>query len=324
MANEEHLKILRQGVDVWNKWRKDNPTIHPELSGAYLMSHDLRGAALMIANLAEADLRAAKLSDANLYGANLTRANLGAAELTRTNLGDAHLVKTNLQHAKLSQAKLERANLEEAILIDALDVRLDANLIRNARFSPYAKDPWSVLRRSYTGSRFALHLLLLLAFVIPYLIRAVTWVGANEAQVMILSTANKLEDFANNIKTDEPRKSALIHEIASELSKPCLSRNCKETAVWRILTALDREPQYWILVMALWLYNLSRGILTWRVSPLREEEERSGYCPRYRRKDGYGWLIPLHKTVQALIWVAVTSVLYHAWDWLSRPVWIRI
>jgi len=38
MANPEHLKILKQGVEDWNQWRKDNPDIKPGLSEA-----DLRG-----------------------------------------------------------------------------------------------------------------------------------------------------------------------------------------------------------------------------------------------------------------------------------------
>jgi len=31
MANEEHLKILKQGVEAWNKWREENPDIEPDL-----------------------------------------------------------------------------------------------------------------------------------------------------------------------------------------------------------------------------------------------------------------------------------------------------
>ena len=34
MANEEHLKILKQGVEVWNKWRNANPEIKPNLDKA--------------------------------------------------------------------------------------------------------------------------------------------------------------------------------------------------------------------------------------------------------------------------------------------------
>ena len=33
MANEEHLKILKQGVEQWNKWRLEN-AIRPDLSRA--------------------------------------------------------------------------------------------------------------------------------------------------------------------------------------------------------------------------------------------------------------------------------------------------
>jgi len=37
MANEEHLKILKQGVDVWNKWRDINPDVI-----AYLVEAEIR------------------------------------------------------------------------------------------------------------------------------------------------------------------------------------------------------------------------------------------------------------------------------------------
>ena len=36
MANEEHLRILKQGVDAWNEWRREHPDIQPDLSGANL------------------------------------------------------------------------------------------------------------------------------------------------------------------------------------------------------------------------------------------------------------------------------------------------
>ena len=34
MANQEHLNIFCQGVDIWNQWRVDNPNIKPDLSHA--------------------------------------------------------------------------------------------------------------------------------------------------------------------------------------------------------------------------------------------------------------------------------------------------
>jgi hypothetical protein len=37
MPNEGQLKILKQRVEVWNKWRKkENPEIMPDLSSANL------------------------------------------------------------------------------------------------------------------------------------------------------------------------------------------------------------------------------------------------------------------------------------------------
>ena len=34
MANPEHLAKLKQGVDAWNQWRKENPDTKVDLSGA--------------------------------------------------------------------------------------------------------------------------------------------------------------------------------------------------------------------------------------------------------------------------------------------------
>ena len=60
MAKKEHLDILKQGVNEWNKWRDKNSEIRPDLSGA-----DLDGADLREANLGEANLRVANLRVAN-------------------------------------------------------------------------------------------------------------------------------------------------------------------------------------------------------------------------------------------------------------------
>jgi hypothetical protein len=41
MADEEHLQILQQAVDVWNEWRKSNPELIPDLDGATLYEANL-------------------------------------------------------------------------------------------------------------------------------------------------------------------------------------------------------------------------------------------------------------------------------------------
>jgi hypothetical protein len=44
MANDEHVALLKQGVDAWNAWRRYNPDIRPDLSEANLSGADLRRA----------------------------------------------------------------------------------------------------------------------------------------------------------------------------------------------------------------------------------------------------------------------------------------
>jgi hypothetical protein len=138
MANEEHLKILKQGVDVWNQWRKENPKVCPDLCGADLSYENLGGMSfgdtnpkmekhigvnLDGANLCEANLLGAILSGANLNSANLRRAkllrvNLSQANLCKTNLEDAELMHAYLYKVDLSRANLSNTNLTYARLIE--------------------------------------------------------------------------------------------------------------------------------------------------------------------------------------------------------------
>jgi hypothetical protein len=123
MANEEHLKMLKQGVEHWNKWRLEN-AIRPDLSGADLIGADLIGTDLIAAYLSFADLTGANLSgvkliDANLIGANLSGADLSGADLIGANLSSAYLSGANLSGAYLSGAYLGGAYLSGANLRSA-------------------------------------------------------------------------------------------------------------------------------------------------------------------------------------------------------------
>jgi uncharacterized protein YjbI with pentapeptide repeats len=91
MADKEQLARLKRGVGEWNKWRKKNPEIKVNLTGANLFR--------------------ANLSEADLIGANLSRANLSRADLIGANLSKAKLFRTKLFRAKLFGTKLFGANL---------------------------------------------------------------------------------------------------------------------------------------------------------------------------------------------------------------------
>ncbi|MBD2090286.1 pentapeptide repeat-containing protein [Microcoleus sp. FACHB-1515] len=114
MADEEHLRILGEGVDRWNQWRKDKSILQPNLYSA-----DLSGANLRKANLRRADLKNANLRSADLSDADLSDANLSRAILSGVNLSNAILRSTNLSHADLNNANLNNANLRNAGLNSA-------------------------------------------------------------------------------------------------------------------------------------------------------------------------------------------------------------
>jgi uncharacterized protein YjbI with pentapeptide repeats len=114
MANQEHLDILEQGVDAWNRWRQKNPTILPDLNGA-----DFRRASLIRANLRGANLREANFSETNLSEAILIGADLRRIKFNETNLMWAYLCEANLSQATLVGSALANADLEHANLFGA-------------------------------------------------------------------------------------------------------------------------------------------------------------------------------------------------------------
>jgi len=136
MADKGHLRILKQGATVWNRWRENNPQIQPDLSSAILTeinlyTANLSGASLLKAQLSRADLsktncakanfRDAILSEANFSKANLRGAHFQGADLTTASLTYADCRKSQFRSADLGNANLtvadfSNANLTEAIL----------------------------------------------------------------------------------------------------------------------------------------------------------------------------------------------------------------
>ena len=112
MANKEHLRILKQGVEAWNRWRGHDLKMEVDLSGANLAREELRDAYLHYADLRETNFRSAQLRGADLFSSNLTGANLSRANLTEANLWRAVLNGANLQQAHLRGAVLHETSVE--------------------------------------------------------------------------------------------------------------------------------------------------------------------------------------------------------------------
>ena len=129
MANEDHLRILRQGVEVWNAWREMNPDLLPDLRGAILslihidpINSDLvvqDNPCLEGFNLSRVDLSGAKMSGTNLSNANLSHAQLNGSDLIGVNFSGTNLEAAILNGANVNASNLKDVNLRRAFMVGA-------------------------------------------------------------------------------------------------------------------------------------------------------------------------------------------------------------
>ena len=120
MANPEHLKILKQGVKVWNEWRNNHDFIYPELSGADLCGADLSGA----------DLSGADLRRTDLCGADLSRALLSYSDLSYSFLSEANFEETKFYETTINECPtlIKAKNLNKVLFGGNLN--LDVRTLR--------------------------------------------------------------------------------------------------------------------------------------------------------------------------------------------------
>ncbi len=156
MANPEQLKKLKQGVEIWNKWRKRNPNIpidllkanllKANLSGANLSGADLFDADLSSANLNYADLRGAHLSGTDFSSANLRVADLRGTDLSSADFSSADLIGADLRGAYLFDADLSNAQLRDANLskTNLIIVKAFATNFRGATFTGACIEDWHI------------------------------------------------------------------------------------------------------------------------------------------------------------------------------------
>ncbi len=157
MSNSDHVNILMQGVHVWNRWRKSNPDVTPDLSRLRLPVDvtessplwddsrrwiDLTGVDLTDANMETVHMKDVWLTDAVLDGANcrhvrMENVQFQGASLTRVSFTGAFLLSVNLRDCRLTDAvmtevwiersDMERAELDRANLVGARFTRVDLN-----------------------------------------------------------------------------------------------------------------------------------------------------------------------------------------------------
>jgi uncharacterized protein YjbI with pentapeptide repeats len=218
MANPEHVEMRKQGVEVWNRWRREEIKVTPDLSRTNfkhanlikanlnhtnLTEADLKGADLSYANLSEADLNEATLSQVNFSRANLCRANLEGA-----NIIGAYLVEANLRRAELSRANLKRSHLQEADLSWA---RLDQTSLRDTNLSQAILIETNLNQADFRGAN------LRQASLVMANLRQADFKDAN------LSQASLIEANLSHAKLDGTKFDGLIM-LSTTLAKVDLSK----------------------------------------------------------------------------------------------------
>ena len=166
---------IRAGAVVWNKWRRDNPSIVPDLNGLRISASELQfgavqggpvdfsrtelsqavlvHATLIEANLAgaalaKADLSYARLNKADLRGADLRGAKLGYADLTDARLDGAFVCGADLRHARgLTQPQIDRALGGERTLLPA-GLHVPATWLAEDERERQRGDGQGIIRRS--------------------------------------------------------------------------------------------------------------------------------------------------------------------------------
>lgn len=286
-----------------------------DFSGADLTNADFTSSRYMSANfdgatLNNTHLRDCDLTDASFKGIKSTGLRLQKSTLTNADFSSAELIEAKLNQALLKDAILREADLSQADLRGAKQYILDSSRTRDAIFSHNAPDHWSELLLKYTGYGFIWSLLGLLASLTPYFAKALYWVGVNKYQALI-------EQLSIGAATEHYR-------------------------VYQLVLGMDRSGIYALVPILLFSYLVIRGVLTLFVAPMREAEERSGYCPEWRPKyengdrrgikrkaayvrelfKAYEWLYRIHQIARVLWLFAVLAFFYNAYQWLSLPVWI--
>lgn len=132
MANPEHLKILEQGVEVWNRWREENRGISPDLSKALLTRQPFHRANFANTNFKGAILRWSSFYRAILHGAIFDNAIVESVSFHRaksdnSSFKNANLLNTGFFMAEFKVIEMQGANLKGADLRNSIFYKTNFN-----------------------------------------------------------------------------------------------------------------------------------------------------------------------------------------------------
>jgi hypothetical protein len=116
------------------------------------------------------------------------------------------------------------------------------------------------------------NLVFLIIFFSPYLAKAAALILLSNIEPRVATLMMQFDEKAKNIGFDPD---------VLDLTSVCSKIGCVKEPIWRILLGLDAGGFLWFTAIALVVYNVLRALLTWRVSPMKEEQIVSDVTPRF-------------------------------------------
>ena len=138
--NSEHIEILKKGVEYWNYWRENNPSIQPDLSESIISltpPSNAKKSELHIPldfsgiNMSNCNLKKSVILGANFSFANLANADFKEADLRRTNFSFANLFRASFHRTNLTLCNFFSSEMDDSFFWETVLARTDFHKAKN-------------------------------------------------------------------------------------------------------------------------------------------------------------------------------------------------
>lgn len=272
------------------------------------------------------------MSKANFSNSTFTRCSFSTSDMCSCDFSDTQFINSTLEdciaigsifvNSKNRNLVIQGGSLDKADMDGASGLILDDVSVRDVNFPIRSNDPWSVLRRKYTGAAMTFHLLAVVVFFGSLAAKVMMWQIVNRTQSMWAEALTKTTERCFHLADEQPLLMGWCEHLSIQLEglDPSSSQRFEQWATWQVLLALDKGWVWFVFAVAILIYNTARMYLTQKVSLLREEEERTHRIPR---RAVYGHLSFLHLyVVRVLFAIAILSFLVNLAFMLLTPVFL--
>lgn len=380
-----HREIL-QDADLTDAWLARANFTGMILTGTKFIRCKMEQADLTRADAFMADFTGANLANATLAGTNCARATFRDATLLEVNLEGAVLDAADFTHANLRRSIFRRASLTDAVLSRADlsgrpltgDAQMSQRIGRaiaielgwsappfvldsceciGTRFAPYIHDHWSILRRNYTGSRYAILVAFTVLAFLPLVAQALLWstVGKLEKPFHDVMHADRTEKFSQfsqshlrallvRLRREVDDRNELPESLQRDIDQYLASSAATDEfqsenvagghneaaragtrftsrSVAAILMGYGQGAWSLLFAVLVLIYHVVRATLTFFVAALRDEEERTGVSPAVAR---YSKWWTAHLVTVYLTPLAYGLLLWRVVSVLSTTVYVPL